>query len=594
MADYYSEKKYEGPETIVVAMDIGTTQSAVSFAHFSPGRVVQSKMLTLWPGCSTTVDKIPSIVSYRNGIVRACGAEALQDLEEQQDNVAYRFKSHMHPSLISQPNPLESELPPFPAGVTIEQVYADMMRYLMDNTQKSFEKSSPKGGDIWARVRDTIVIVLVTPNTWDIREQSRLRLAAIRASLVTEENAGHLLQFVAESEASVLYALVNHPGDWLQRNTVFAVVDCGGSTVDTAVYRCVSTNPISLNETCPSECVQTGGIVVNCEVTKMLNNKLQGSVFNDQEIIVSMVNAFEREVKPRFDGTQDRYYLNFGASIDNDPSVGIERGRIALSNEDLKPAFDVVTDMVCKNCSEVLPGQKAEYVLLVGGFGDSPYVQKVLSEKLRAYHIELLTVEDYGRKAVVEGAIIGHIKQFVAARAANATFGGCVRPVYDKKLHRDRKHLVQLYPDGKKRIDGAFHVWIEKGAILQGNFAHKLPYHVAWDAAKTSKNELIRGLETVEIEVFAWEGSDIPTWCKDEYGSTLKGMRLICTLSANLSALAGSLQIVTGHRGKKIYRVEYDVCVYFGGTQLRAKLQWHQGSTLHESEVKVMPYVFRV
>jgi hypothetical protein len=37
MSNYYSEKKYEGPEAIVVAMDIGTTQSERGFE--SQGRV---------------------------------------------------------------------------------------------------------------------------------------------------------------------------------------------------------------------------------------------------------------------------------------------------------------------------------------------------------------------------------------------------------------------------------------------------------------------------------------------------------------------------------------------------------------------------
>jgi hypothetical protein len=46
-----------------------------------------------------------------------------------------------------------------------------------------------------------------------------------------------------------------------------------------------------------------------------------------------------------------------------------------------------------------------------------------------------------------EGAIIGHIKQFVVARAAKATFGGCVRQNYEKRFHRDRKHTVQLYAE---------------------------------------------------------------------------------------------------------------------------------------------------
>jgi hypothetical protein len=126
----------------------------------------------------------------------------------------------------------------------------------MDHTRQFFETTTPKGAEIWTRVRDAIVIVLATPNGWDIREQDVLRKAAIRASLVTEENAGQLLQFVTEAEASVHYVLAQKPGDWLKKKTVFAVIDCGGSTVDTTVYRCVSTDPLNLKEACPSECIQ--------------------------------------------------------------------------------------------------------------------------------------------------------------------------------------------------------------------------------------------------------------------------------------------------------------------------------------------------
>jgi hypothetical protein len=129
------------------------------------------------------------------------------------------------------------------------------MKYLMDHTQRYFESRTPNGAEIWARLRDTIVIVLPTPNHWHIREKTILRKAAIMASLVTEENA-ELLQFVAEAEASVHYAVANKPGKWLQSDALLAVIDCGGSTVDTTVYRCISTDPLNLNEACRSECVQ--------------------------------------------------------------------------------------------------------------------------------------------------------------------------------------------------------------------------------------------------------------------------------------------------------------------------------------------------
>jgi hypothetical protein len=148
------------------------------------------------------------------------------------------------------------DIPPLPTGISIERVYADLMEYLMKHTRQFFIETTADGAEIWERVRDTIVIVLATPNGWYIREQDTLRKAAIMASLVTEENAGQLLQFVTESEASVHYALAQDPCQWLKRRTVFAVIDCGGSTVDTTIYRCVLTSPLSLTETCPSVCAQ--------------------------------------------------------------------------------------------------------------------------------------------------------------------------------------------------------------------------------------------------------------------------------------------------------------------------------------------------
>ncbi|KIM23486.1 hypothetical protein M408DRAFT_262258 [Serendipita vermifera MAFF 305830] len=593
MPSYYSEERYNGPEAISVAMDIGTTQSGVSFVHFSPGSQSGGQMVTQWPDQAywTGGAKVPTMVSYQNGALKACGAEALQDFDEYPDNVAYWFKLHLHPAAIFPSNPSESETPPLPAGVTIEQVYADFMRYLMVNTQRFFEVTTPNGAEIWARSRDTMVIVLATPNGWDIREQAILRKAAIKASLVTEGNAGQLLQFVTEAEASVHYVLAQHPSQWLRNETVFAVVDCGGSTIDTAIYRCMSTTPLSLNETCPGQCVQAGSIFVNRGVQKLLEAKLKGSKFNSRGIIKSMTDAFERDVKPKFNGVRIQYDLKFGSHTDSDSINGIDRGRITLSNEELRPIFDAVINRILVSCSGDIIKQKSEYVLLVGGFGESSYLRKILSQKLIPYGIMVLTVGPCVKQAAAEGAIISHIKQVVVARAARATFGGCVRSLYDKNLHRERRDAIEVYADGNERVDGAFHVWITKGTVLQGTFAHKLSYHVAWDATATSKAELVHKLGEIGIEVFAWEGGNIPIWCKDEHGKILNGMRLICTLNANLSALAGGLQTMTGRNETRFYRVDYDVCVYFGGTQLRAKLQWREKGVLREGPVTIMPYV---
>ena len=90
----------------------------------------------------------------------------------------------------------------------------------MAHTRAFFEMTTENGAEIWDRVRDNIVIVLATPNVWGMREQATLRMAAIMASLVTEENSGHLLQFVTEAEASVHYALAQDRCEWLKQEHI--------------------------------------------------------------------------------------------------------------------------------------------------------------------------------------------------------------------------------------------------------------------------------------------------------------------------------------------------------------------------------------
>ncbi|KIM20152.1 hypothetical protein M408DRAFT_334110 [Serendipita vermifera MAFF 305830] len=586
MSGYYSDVIYEGLERIVVAMDIGTTHSAVSFAYFSPGSRPQGKMVAHWPGQPhwSGAAKIPTLVSYKAGKAQSHGTEAEREYEDQPGNVAHWFKLHLHPDKMKNNSPL-FDVPALPVGTTIERIYADLMQYMMENTQKFFEMTTPNGEETWKRLRATTLVVLATPNGWELKEQQIVRKAAIRAGLVTVKSAGQLLQFVTEAEASVHYALANQSLEWLKYKAVFAVIDCGGSTVDTTVYRCTTINPLSLKETCPSECVQAGGIYVNREMTMMLKKKLQGSSFDDPDALRSMLHAFETELKPSFDGKMDYYELKFGSIKDNEPSIGVQKGRIALSSDELRPIFDSVTDQILRSCIGTLISQGTKHVVLVGGFAESPYVRKVLWKALRDKNMQTIMIGDYTRKAAAEGAIIAYIKRFVVGRAVKATFGGCVQEKYNSQLHGNR--TSKPYPDGQMRVDGAFHAWIMKGTVLRETLAYKLPYHLAWDI-DTPKRDITGSLGTAGIEVFAWDRDGTSTWCKDEKGNVIKGMRLLCTLKADLSALAGGLRVMSGFRGKKHYRVDYTVCVYFGDTQLHAKLQWKEKGTFRETEVNVI------
>ena len=154
------------------------------------------------------------------------------------------------------PRPEHFEIPDLPPGVTVHHAYRDIMKYLMENTQKFFEKTTPNGEATWKRLRDKMIIILPTPNGWDLREQAILRTAAVEAEIVAPKDADLLIHFVTEAEAAVHYALARYPERWIDKDTVFSVVDAGGSTVDITVYKCSSTSPLRLREVCPSQCIQ--------------------------------------------------------------------------------------------------------------------------------------------------------------------------------------------------------------------------------------------------------------------------------------------------------------------------------------------------
>ena len=122
------------------------------------------------------------------------------------------------------------------------------------------------------------------------------------------------LRFVTEGEASVHYALEYTQSDqWLRKGVVFAVVDAGGSTVDSTLYECKETNPkLILEEVCASECVQAGSVFIDRAAQHMLKAKLQGSRFGDDVCIQRILGEFERKTKRKFDGTQVSSIIKFG------------------------------------------------------------------------------------------------------------------------------------------------------------------------------------------------------------------------------------------------------------------------------------------
>ncbi|PVF93792.1 hypothetical protein CPB86DRAFT_789734 [Serendipita vermifera] len=307
---YRSDIKHEGDENLVISMDIGTTQSAVSFVYMYKDEYPTVRLVTKWPGQESASGdaKIPTIIAYQNGVAQAIGAEAVEYKDDSEYEMAYWFKLFLHPETMKEsdlPPPYESmantpsrpEIPPLPNGVGLQKVYGDFIEYLYKHTRRFFIDSMPNGENIWTRLQSKIVIIFCHPNGWDISQQSFLSQSAIKAGLVPVEDVNTRLEFVTEGEASVHYAVAYTPSiSWLEPQRMFVVVDAGGSTIDSNLYECKSVNPLGIEEVHRCECIQAGGVFVDRAVRALLRRKLATSpIYGTDEMIDIMVNEFEKK-----------------------------------------------------------------------------------------------------------------------------------------------------------------------------------------------------------------------------------------------------------------------------------------------------------
>ncbi|KAG8823670.1 hypothetical protein FRC18_010692, partial [Serendipita sp. 400] len=455
---------YQGEEKIIVAIDLGTTHTAVSFTHAYPGSEIDvrtvnnsgNKMertagsgrglqgssnlfkihINIEPKYDTTI-QIPTIVAYEQYDLDSCGAEARERIGDDAYEVSKWFKLHLHPDSmkISDEPPAYDynvddspamEIPPLPWGATLTRVYADFMEYVFKGFRTFFQETTPNGVAIWNRLSSSIVIILTIPNGWDTRQQGFLKQAAREADIVqSEEDADLRIEFVTEGEASVHYVLgkVNHR-TWLKKGTMFAVTDAGGSTVDSTLYVCKALEPkLELEEVCASECVQAGGVFVDRAIRALLTEKLSNSRFGDNESISDMVDKFERRTKRVFDGSQESLVIEFGGRRDNDREYGILQGKITLTGSEVGTTFDQVIKRSTDSCLKLLAGRKVKHLLLVGGFGESPYLRLRLKKEFGSKGTEVVTVEEPSKKAAAEGAVLWYTKQIVSARVARFTIG---------------------------------------------------------------------------------------------------------------------------------------------------------------------------
>ncbi|EJD39210.1 hypothetical protein AURDEDRAFT_146694 [Auricularia subglabra TFB-10046 SS5] len=582
-----STQAYDGDEKIVFAIDCGTTMSAVSFAHLLPGVVPVVQYVNRWPFQEDAAGncKVPSAVRYdRSGTPIAFGAGAVEEAEMPEGtSLAYWFKLLLHPSDMRMAQNLS--VPPLPRGVALSRVYADFLRFLFSHARDSFQGRTPDGPVLWQRLRASFELVLAIPNGWSGAQQAFLREAVVAAGILPRNFASHRLAFVPESEASVHFALDHmNVAHWLRVGVCFAVLDAGGSTVDTTIYRCTALVPrVKLVEVTSSECVQAGSVFVDRAFERIVRGLLAGA----ERYITEAVSTFESKGKRGFTGQEDYVLIKVGLSSDYDRAKNIKMGRLTVSTPDMRKAFAPAVTAITASVARILDRADVacENFLLVGGFAESPYLRAALQQALAYRGITFVFSDEPTRKAAAGGACSWQVKQYVTARAARCTYGVSVYEYYDptSSLHFERRDTCFVDPSGKSCIPGFFETLVLKNTVIR----HDEPVsQIFWQLYEREPNEL----QQFTVDLLVTDSERPGPWAKRPAGQYCDGVRVACKLQADLSGLRGALTANFNAAGHAYWQIEYWIEIFFGRTTLCAALVWEEqvrllilASTIHSN-----------
>ncbi|KAF9513160.1 hypothetical protein BS47DRAFT_1485791 [Hydnum rufescens UP504] len=257
---------WNGPERIVLGIDLGTVYSAVAYSYLCQGGPRSITSVSEWPDqAKVSEPRVPTLLWYDRGKPAKCGASALTPNATQAKKKGWQlaklFKLHVHPETMKLDHTFETS--DLPDGVTISQIYSDYMAYLVSHTRHFFEGHVLDGGMVWDNHFESADIIITHPNGWGIREQHFLRKAAIDAGFPDPQKTGPGFDF------SPMFG-----SDWLKRGVQFAMCDAGGSTVDITTYEVTRTEPsLLLKETRASASVPAGAIFVARAAQRDLNNQ---------------------------------------------------------------------------------------------------------------------------------------------------------------------------------------------------------------------------------------------------------------------------------------------------------------------------------
>ncbi|KAL6307414.1 hypothetical protein BKA93DRAFT_727356 [Sparassis latifolia] len=582
-----TRKPYGGStRSLVLALDIGTTFSGVSYAILEPGEVPKIHGVTRFPGQEHVAgnSKIPSIMYYdRHGNMKAAGAEAesasiVANAEDEGWVKAELFKLRLRPKTMKlKMNGMR--LASLPTHKTAVDVFGDFLSYLFRCTRSFIIDTHANGPALWHAVEHDIQFVLSHPNGWEGAQQTKMRRAAVYGGLIPDTDEGKArIRFVTEGEASLHACVLNGlAADQNPSGHGFIVADAGGGTLDISSYAIRGTVPLVIEEIAPPDCtsgVFAGSVFVSRRARAFFEDKLKTSKYGSPDSLDHITKRFDETTKRLFRDDKDLQFVPFGSPLDKDISAGIRGGQLRLKGTEVAALFQPSIEAAVLSIENQVSasGGAVKSVWLVGGFAASPWLFSQLQERLARMHITVSRPDSQTSKAVADGAIGFYCDHHVSARMSKFMYGVEYLREFDAHdpEHVARKHRLFELPSGPTLLPDAFDCILSRGVKVKESMVFSRKYCTEVTNLST--------LSVFEVEIWCFRGGDVvPKWIIRNAGMCRllsQNFSTLCYVRADLSPLAGSAQSKQGKGGKTYWTIIFSIEIHFGLTEFKARIKW--------------------
>lgn len=365
-------------------------------------------------------------------------------------------------------------------------VISDYLQRLKEQTLQHIQ--SETAGKV---SEQSILWCLTVPAIWTDAEKQLMRRAAKKAGLIGDSDTeSERLLLVLEPEAAAIYCLENEiEKSHLTPGSRLMVVDSGGGTVDITVHEVVEED--SLREVVEGTGGTYGSTYVDRNFEDYLKLKFSNEVIDkygqDYPLeYLEMMAAWER-AKCDFDPQRSNPIILFplGGSfyrfLSKQHPQTLERladeqngddGRIYIDHQIMIDIFNLTLNGLVKKVEEQfqkLDDKGCDFIYLVGGFSNSPLLQKRIEEEFRTRITNKIIRPqraDAPGAAIVEGAVLyGWNPPAIAARCSRLTYGCKVSSPFQPEVDpEEKKYWAKDYKEDYCR--DRFDIFVRAGDLV--------------------------------------------------------------------------------------------------------------------------------